>query len=341
MYLPLGQYSPNVKIGFVSASRNCFPRELAEKRAKKLIAQAKKLKVNLTVPKGSCWIIETRAHAAQAAKKLKSAGCQGAVLFLGNFSPEIEDAQFVKEFPGKTRVIAAQEESASTLLKGRGDALCGLLSATLAIHKRGLDKRVYVPEQPLVTAENGAKAIRHFQKILKVTEGISNATIGLFGPRPRDFESCNYNTGSLVSLGVEIEELGHFDLANSVEKLKKTEGTQILRAMKKELKKTPDDDFMTRLALYEKAILKFRDQLKLSGAATQCWVEQEFRLKHVPCYINARMAAKGFPVACENDAYSLVSELMGQYASDGDATILDLNHTIPADLGKAIKGLKV
>ena len=55
-------------------------------------------------------------------------------------------------------------------------------------------------------------------------------------------------------------------------------------------------------------------------------------MKHVPCFINARMAARGFPVACENDAHSLTAELLGQYASDQSVTILDVNHSIPQDL---------
>jgi len=87
------------------------------------------------------------------------------------------------------------------------------------------------------------------------------------------------------------------------------------------------------------ALLKFRDELGLSGIATQCWSEQEETLKHVPCYINSRLAGRGVPVACENDAYSLVSELMGQYASDSSVTVLDLNHSIPANFDPSLSGV--
>ena len=37
MYLPLGTYSPEIKLGLVSASRNCFPRKLSEERTVRLI----------------------------------------------------------------------------------------------------------------------------------------------------------------------------------------------------------------------------------------------------------------------------------------------------------------
>lgn len=333
MYLPLDQFAPEIKLGLVSASRNCFPRALSEKRTQKLKEAAASLKISLTLPEGRSQIIESRADAEDAARQLEAAGCDAAILFLGNFSPEIEDATFVKHFSKPVMIIAAAEESGSSLGDGRGDALCGLLSATMAVRKRGLDNRVFLPENPIVDAKMGATAIARFKNIMQVVKGIRGATIGLFGPRPRDFETCNYNIASLASIGVEVEELGLFDLMNEVTRVRQEANTSgIVKDMTKQVACLADKDFMKRLGDYEKAILNLRDRFRLSGAATQCWVEQEFALKHVPCFINARMAGRGFPVACENDAYSLVAELMGQYATGGSATILDVNHSIPRDL---------
>lgn len=337
MYLPLGKFSPDVKLGMVSASRNCFPRSLSEERTKALLAACDKAGVSLVVPNGKSRIIESKEDAVEAALELRNAGCDAAVLYLGNFSPEIEDATFVKQFAGNVMMIAAAEESAATLAEKRGDALCGLLSAAMAVRKRGMLSRVYVPPVPLVTPESGVAAIRHFTRVMKVVKGIRNATIGLFGPRPRDFETCNYSVASLASIGIEVEELGFFDLANRIEDVREDgdlAGTE--ESIRKEIKGVPAGDFITRLAAYEDSIKYFRDSLKLSGIATQCWSEQELALKHVPCSINARMAAQGCPIACENDAYSLVAELFGQYASDASVTILDINHSIPKDLHKSL-----
>ncbi|MBT4499732.1 MAG: hypothetical protein HOC74_18540 [Gemmatimonadetes bacterium] len=339
MYLPLGTFSPGVKLGLVSASRNCFPRALSEKRTEKLLAACKEAGIEPILPEGECQIIETKAHAIEAARQLRDAGCDAAVLYLGNFSPEIEDANFVKAFAGTTMMIAAAEESADSLASDRGDALCGLLSATLAVNKRSLLETVYIPPDPIVDAAGGAACVARFLQIVKIIKGIHNATIGLFGPRPRDFETCNYNLASIASIGIEVEELGLFDLQNEVERIKKegdTSGT--LDSMKQEIANIPTGEFEGRLGAYEQAIASFREELKLSGATSQCWSEQEFAMQHVPCFINARMAARGFPIACENDAYSLVAELFGQYASDASVTILDLNHSIPADLDASLDG---
>jgi L-fucose isomerase-like protein len=338
MYLPLGTYSPDVKLGLVSASRNCFPRALSDERTTRLLEGCHKAGIDPVVPHGNCRIIETKDHAREAARQLNAAGCDAVVYYLGNFSPEIEDGFFVRLYEGPVMLLAAAEESGATLLEKRGDALCGLLSAALAVSKRGLAHRVHIPELPVVSAEEAVNEIAHFIKIAKVVKGTRNATIGLFGPRPRDFETCNYNLASVNSIGVEVEELGLFDLQNEVRRIKeKGEDTAKIKTdMKREVPSIPDDEFATRLSIYEQAIKNFRDSLKLSGAATQCWSEQELSLRHVPCFINGRMAQNGFPIACENDCYSLIAELLGQYASDATVGILDINHSIPKDLHESL-----
>jgi len=339
MYLPLGIYSPEIKLGLVSASRNCFPRSLSEERTQRVLAGCRQAGIEPFVPEGPSQIIETKDHAAEAARQFKQAGCDAVVYYLGNFSPEIEDAYFIKLFDGPVMLIAAAEESGATLLEKRGDALCGLLSAALAVSKRGLAQRVHLPELPVVSADEAVKEIAHFIKVVKVVKGIRGATVGLFGPRPRDFETCNYNLASVNSIGIEVEELGLFDLQNEVKRIKaKGEDTESIKAdMKREMPSIPDEEFAGRLSVYEGAIKNFRDQLKLSGAATQCWSEQELSLRHVPCFINGRMAQGGFPIACENDCYSLIAELLGQYASDATVGILDINHSIPKDLHESLK----
>jgi len=339
MYLPLGTYSPEIKLGLVSASRNCFPRSLSEERTLRVLAGCRQAGIEPFVPEGPSQIIETKDHAAEAARQFKQAGCDAVVYYLGNFSPEIEDAYFIKLFDGPVMMIAAAEESGATLLEKRGDALCGLLSAALAVSKRGLAQRVHLPEFPVVGADEAVKEIAHFIKVVKVVKGIRNATVGLFGPRPRDFETCNYNLASVNSIGIEVEELGLFDLQNEIKRIKaKGEDTLGIKTdMKREVPSIPDEEFADRLSVYERAIKNFRDQLKLSGAATQCWSEQELSLRHVPCFINGRMAQGGFPIACENDCYSLIAELLGQYASNATVGILDINHSIPKDLHESLK----
>src|SRR6201996_3393941 len=252
MYLPLGTYSPEIKLGLVSASRNCFPRALSDERTERLLEGCRAADISPIVPTGDCRIIETKDHAAEAARQFKEAECDAVVYYLGNFSPEIEDGFFVKLYDGPVMLLEAAEESGASLLQKRGDALCGLLSAALAINKRGFAHRVHIPELPVVSAEEGVQEIAHFIKVVTVFKGTRNATLGLFGPRPRDFETCNYNLASVNSIGVEVEELGLFDLQNEIKKIKAAgEAPEIKADMKKEMPGIPDEEFATRLSVYE------------------------------------------------------------------------------------------
>jgi len=67
MYLPLGTYSPEIKLGLVSASRNCFPRELSDERTVRLLERCRAAGISPFAPQGDCRIIETKDHAAEAA----------------------------------------------------------------------------------------------------------------------------------------------------------------------------------------------------------------------------------------------------------------------------------
>ena len=138
MYLPLGTYSPPIKLALISASRNCFPRSLSEERTNRILDLSRQAGIDLFVPLGDCRIIETKDHALEAARQVKQTECDAVVYFLGNFSPEIEDAYFVKQLDKPVMVIAAAEESGASLLEKRGDALCGLLSAALAKVSKGV-----------------------------------------------------------------------------------------------------------------------------------------------------------------------------------------------------------
>src|SRR5258708_20035082 len=97
MYLPLGTYSPPIKLALISASRNCFPRSLSEERTNRILDLSRRAGIDLFVPQGDCQIIETKDHALEAARQVKQNGCDAVVSFLGTFSPQIESAYFFNQ----------------------------------------------------------------------------------------------------------------------------------------------------------------------------------------------------------------------------------------------------
>jgi len=66
--------------------------------------------------------------------------------------------------------------------------------------------------------------------------------------------------------------------------------------------------------------------------ANKCWPSFQTEFGFVPCYVHARMAAQGIPVACEVDIYGAVSMYMCYCATLDVPALLDLNNTVPHDM---------
>ena len=201
---------PEIKIGVVAVSRDCFPESLSVNRRKALMdAYTKKYGKDHIYECPIC-IVESEIHMVQALEDVKAAGCDALVVYLGNFGPEIAETLLAKHFDGPKMFIAAAEESGDSLLDGRGDAYCGMLNASYNLKLRNI--RAYIPEYPVGTADDIAKMIGDFVPVARAIIGVKNLKIITFGPRPQDFFACNAPIKGLYELGVEIEENSELDL---------------------------------------------------------------------------------------------------------------------------------
>ena len=112
---------PELKLGLVSVSRDCFPMALSVGRRDALAAAYAKYGMLHNCP--VC--IESETDVAPALADLKAAGVNALVIFLGNFGPETAETTLAKQFDGPAMFCAAAEESGDSLLDGRGDAGAG------------------------------------------------------------------------------------------------------------------------------------------------------------------------------------------------------------------------
>ena len=119
---------PEVKIGIVAVSRDCFPEELSVNRRKALVDAYKAKYDAADIYECPVCIVESEIHMEQALADVKAAGCNALVVYLGNFGPEISETMLAQNFDGPSMFIAA-EESQNDLCGGRGDAYCGMLNA--------------------------------------------------------------------------------------------------------------------------------------------------------------------------------------------------------------------
>jgi len=329
---------PLVKTGIVAVSRDCFPIELSQKRRRHVVAACREKEIPLVELETT---VENEAGALQALDEAKEHGVNSLVIYLGNFGPESPATLLAQRFDGPVMFAAAAEESGKDLIQGRGDAYCGMLSASYNLGLRNLNP--YLPENPVGDAEEVAKMIGDFIPVARVLNGLKRLKIFTFGPRPFDFLTCHAPIKPLFQIGVEIMENSELDLYDIVQAEKDNPQVKAVAAdMAKEL--GPGNtypDLLEKLAQYEIALEKFMEKnlgaAEFGAFANKCWPAFEKYFGHVPCYLNSRLAGRGVPVACEADIYGALSEYMAVCATEQPPAILDINNTVPKDMYEECK----
>lgn len=328
---------PEVKLGIVAVSRDCFPMELSEKRRKAVVdvydGEIYECKVT----------VENENHMMEALKEIKNEGVNALVVYLGNFGPETSETLLAKYFEGPVMFVAASEESGNNLINGRGDAYCGMLNASYNLALRNI--KAYIPEYPVGTAKEVAEMIKEFVPVAKTLIGLKNLKVISFGPRPQDFLACNAPIKQLYNLGVEIEENSELDLYAAFNAHKDDPRIpDVIKDMENELgagNKMPG--ILPKLAQYELTLLDWMEEHKGSREfvvfANKCWPSFQTQFGFVPCYVNSRLTARGIAVSCEVDIYGALSEYIGTCISEDVVTLLDINNTVPEDIyNEDIKG---
>jgi len=334
---------PELKVGVVAVSRDCFPESLSVNRRKALMEAYKVKYGENEIYECPVCIVESEIHMVEALNDIKEAGCNALVVYLGNFGPEISETLLAKHFDGPKMFVAAAEESMEDLVQGRGDAYCGMLNASYNLKLRSVN--VYIPEYPVGTAEECADMIREFLPVARTVVGLNDLKIITFGPRPLNFLACNAPIKQLYNIGVEIEENSELDL---FEAFHNHDGDERISAIVKEMQEelgagNKKPEILEKLAQYELTLKDWveahRGYRKYVAIAGKCWPAFQTQFGFVPCYVNSRLTAQGIPVSCEVDIYGALSEFIGTVVSEDVVTLLDINNTVPADLYEAdIKG---
>ncbi|MFR8002317.1 MAG: L-fucose/L-arabinose isomerase family protein [Hydrogeniiclostridium sp.] len=331
---------PDVKLGLIAVSRDCFVISLSERRRAEVAAAYAKKGGEIYECKVT---VENELDMLKAVEDVKTAGCNALVVFLGNFGPETPETLIAKNFDGPVMYAAAAEEHGDDLINGRGDAYCGVLNCSYNLGLRKI--KAYMPEYPVGTAEDVADMIADFVPVARTLIGVSNLKIITFGPRPQDFFACNAPIKPLYDLGVEIQENSELDLLVAYKAHANDPRIQeVVEDMAAELgvgNQYPD--LLPRMAQFEITLLDWAEEnkgaRKYVAFADKCWPAFPSQFGFEPCYVNSRLVSKGIPVACEVDIYGALSEYIGMCASGDAVTLLDINNSVPRDMYDAeIKG---
>ncbi len=327
---------PEVKLGIIAVSRDCFPIALSEKRRSAIVKACGGNIYECPVT------VENEKDMLRAVEDVKSAGCNALVVFLGNFGPETPETLIAKYFDGPCMFVAAAEGDGD-LINGRGDAYCGMLNCSYNLGRRHLPG--YIPEYPVGTAGEIGQKIKEFYPIARAIIGVKNLKIITFGPRPQDFFACNAPIKGLYELGVEVEENSELDLLVSY---KDHAGDERIPAVCADMAAEMGEgryfpDLLERMAQFELTLLDWAEghkgARKYVAFADKCWPAFPEQFGFEPCFVNSRLAARGIPVSCEVDIYGALSEYIGACISGDAVTILDINNSVPAKMWEdSIKG---
>ncbi len=324
---------PEVKLGMVAVSRDCFPMDLSRERSRAVLAAYEASGNSFYL---ATTIVENEKDAMKALEEIRSAGVNALVVYLGNFGPEGPETILAQKFSGPVMFAAAAEENVAVLSSRRGDALCGLLSASYNLKLRHLN--VYIPEHPVGTAEEVAEMIEEFIPVSRILLGVKKLKIFTFGPRPQDFFACNAPIQGLYDLGVEIQENSELDLFVAYRDHENDPRIpSVVAEMSAELGAgNRYAGILDRLAALELTLLDWKEQ-NLGASeycvfANKCWPAFQTEFKCVPCYVNSRLASRLIPVACEVDVYGALSEYILACATMAPPTILDINNSVPKEL---------
>ena len=320
---------PEVKLGIIAVSRDCFPIALSEKRRAAIVKQCRGGLYECPVT------VENEKDMLKAVEDVKTAGCNALVVFLGNFGPETPETLIARYFDGPCMFVAAAEGDGD-LINGRGDAYCGMLNCSYNLGMRRL--KGYIPEYPVGRAGELGPMIRDFIPIARAIIGVKNLKIITFGPRPQDFFACNAPIKGLYELGIEIEENSELDLLVSY---KAHAGDARIKDVCADMAKEMGEgryfpDLLERMAQFELTLLDWAEEhkgvRKYVAFADKCWPAFPEQFGFEPCFVNSRLASRGIPVSCEVDIYGALSEYIGACVSLDAVTILDINNSVPAEM---------
>ena len=324
---------PEIRLGIVAVSRDCFPASLSAGRRTAVCKACSAKGIDVY----ECpTTVESEKDMLKAVEELKEAGVNALVVYLGNFGPETAETLLAKRFGLPVMFAAAAEETGDNLVGGRGDAYCGMLNASYNLGLRGV--KAYIPEYPVGTADEVADMIGGFIPVARAVLGLSKLKVISFGPRPQDFLACNAPIARIYDLGAEIEENSELDLFAAFNAhAGDARIEKVVAEMAEELgqgNKMPG--ILPKLAQYEITLLDWAEEHKGEREfvifANKCWPSFQTQFGFVPCYVNSRLTGRGIPVSCEVDIWGAVSEYIGQCVSDDAVTLLDINNTVPADI---------
>ncbi len=327
--------TPIIKIGIIAGTTNWLPSEIAVENRRKLTEVYIDKYGEENIYECSVVLNDNEVSIKRALREIRKAECNAVCLYWANYGPESAGTLFVQDYNEPIMIIAAAEEGKEPFDKDRKDSLSGLINACYSLKLR--NTKVYIPDNPCGTYEQCADNINAFFSIARTLKAIRELKLISFGPRPSTYLAASAPNHLLYDIGVEVTEFSELELYDSFNKHRNDARIEkIVSQMEDEVGGSDKHELLNTFAQYELTIedwiRNYKGDRNYVTLTSTCWPAFPVNFGFVPCYVNSRLTAKGYPVSCEVDAYGAISEYIGQCISGEVVTILNINNNIPFSL---------
>jgi len=263
----------------------------------------------------------------------------GVIVSLPNFGDENGALAALQDAGVPILVQAYPDELDKMSPAQRRDAFCGKLSIMDLFVQAGVKFTTRKPHVVSPQDPRFADAIDYFDRVCRVTKGLSRMVVGAIGARTTAFKTVRVDEVALQRAGITMETL---DLSAVFARVKEvSEDAPAFAAKKQELaafaswEGVPDHAMnqLTRLAVVLDEII---DEYQLDALAIRCWDEMEQQLGVAPCVLLGALNDAGISAACEVDVAGAIAMHALSLASGQAATLLDWNNNYGDEDDKCI-----
>ena len=211
------------------------------------------------------------------------------------------------------------------------DSQCGMFATTKLLLRMGVPF-TYITncsvDDPLF-----ARCFENFMRAASAVKALRNPRIGQISIRPDVFWSVKCNEGELLErFGIEIVTMTLPEFKKrfeAVQKENKDEISAIVEKMKSTVSKVNfGEEYLSRIAALEMAVLNWAEDEGLTAAASQCWAPMYDVTGLAPCVAFSELTEVGLPTICEVDIHGAITSLMVQAAAMGQSSTFFADVTI-------------
>lgn len=333
-------------MGIILGNRDFFPDELIKKSRDDWVNVFKKHGIKpiiLGEREGAYGSVQDFDDAKKCARLFKNnqEKIRGIIVSLPNFGDEKSIVEAVNRSGLDVPILvqAYPDEPDKLDIDHRRDSFCGKISVCNNFDQSGINFSLTREHVVNPDSDSFEEDLRRFISIVKITDQLKEARIGVVGTRPADFNTVRFSEKILQVNNISVEPIGLVKILERAKDLeeKSKEVTQGLKEIKSYVNtdKVPESSLI-KIAKLHSVLTAWVEEQTLDAIAIQCWdsIQKYFGVN--VCTIMSILSNQGIPSACEADACGALSMLALQAASGNPSALVDWNNNYGKELNKAI-----